>query len=214
MWAILLRCHPTEGLCEISFEKSVFSCYISTISQFFSFLIDMKTLYLVRHAEAAQPAGGTSDKYRALTPQGLMDAARVSRLLASRMGGITCIVCSEAERTQMTAQVFAEQLSLDTSAITQLDELLYEGSPRNYLAAVNAIDPSHQTAMLVGHNPSISYLAEYLCKEEFGQLPTCSVVALQWSNLNWAEISKWSASKLFYESPDSAFEVSGGDFGS
>ena len=160
-----------------------------------------KILYLVRHAEASEPNSGLSDKYRGLTSSGMIDTTRMGRHLTTLIPKIDQIVASDAERTRMTADIFLEQFHLEKKQLI-LDETLYEGSPRHYLGAINGLSEKLGAVMIVGHNPSISYLAEYLCKHEFGNIPTCGVVALQFDDLTWAEISKYSGAFLFYDSPD------------
>lgn len=158
-----------------------------------------KTLYLVRHAEASQSV--SPDLVRPLVPNGMIDAARMGRHLASKMQGIDLIVTSNAERTQMTAQVFCEQLGIDNKVV-RVEPALYESSPKHYLDVVNGLSEEVDSVMIVGHNPSISYFAEYLTHEEIGSMPTCGVVGMTFENLTWAEVSKKTGHMTFYDSPD------------
>lgn len=160
-----------------------------------------KTLYLVRHAEAEQPAGGAYDFQRSLTPQGLIDSARMGRSMAEKNLGIQALISSPSERTRMTAQIFAEQLGFDFEK-TQFVEDLYEGAPRYYLSTINAIPNEVDVAMVVGHNPTITYLSEYLCHEIIGTVPPGSIIAIAFENLNWAEVSNRTGKLLFYDSPE------------
>lgn len=163
-----------------------------------------KTLYLVRHAEASQSV--SPDLVRPLVPNGMIDAARMGKYLSSRMQGIDIILTSHAERTQMTAQVFCEQLGLDNQ-IVKVDSMLYESSPKHYLDAINGLSEDYNDVMIVGHNPSISYFAEYLTHEEIGSMPTCGVVGMTFENLTWAEVSKKTGHMTFYDSPDGIMGV-------
>jgi phosphohistidine phosphatase len=158
-----------------------------------------KTLYLVRHAEASQSV--SPDLVRPLVPNGMIDAARMGKHLSSRMQGIDLILTSHAERTQMTAQVFCEQLGIDNQ-IVKVEPMLYESSPKHYLDAINGLSEDYNDVMIVGHNPSISYFAEYLTHEEIGSMPTCGVVGMTFENLTWAEVSKKTGHMTFYDSPD------------
>ena len=160
-----------------------------------------KTLYLVRHAEAEKPAGGAYDFQRVLTSQGLIDAARMGRLLAGKDVQPAVLISSPAERTTMTAQVLAEQLHIDFHQTVFLEKL-YEGAPRHYLSAINELPETASSAMIVGHNPSITYLAEYLCHEILGNMPTAAVVAIEFANLKWAEVSNRTGKMIFYDSPE------------
>ena len=158
-----------------------------------------KTLYLVRHAQASESV--SPDLYRPLVPNGMIDAARMGKHLASKMQGIDLIITSTAERTQMTAQVFCEQLGIDNKKVIAL-EALYESSPKHYLEAVNGLSENLNSVMIVGHNPSISYFAEFLTHEEIGSMPTCGVIGMTFENLTWAEVGKKSGQMTFYDSPD------------
>ena len=163
-----------------------------------------KTLYLVRHAKASESV--SPDLLRPLIPNGMIDAARMGKHLASKMQGIDLILTSNAERTQMTAQIFCEQLGIDNQKVTVLDSL-YESSPKNYLEAIHELSEDLDSVMIVGHNPSISYFAEYLTHEEIGSMPTCGVIGMTFENLTWAEISKKSGHMIFYDSPDGILGV-------
>jgi phosphohistidine phosphatase len=163
-----------------------------------------KTLFLVRHAQASSSV--SPDIFRPLTPSGMIDAARMSRHLADKLAGIELILTSNSERTRMTTQVFCEQLKLD-EAIIQEEASLYESTPKYYLDAINAIPENITSAMLVGHNPSISYFAEYLTHEDIGSMPTCAVVGMTFENLTWAEVSKRTGDMFIYDSPDSILGI-------
>lgn len=160
-----------------------------------------KYLYLVRHAEAEKPAGGPFDFRRILTAHGMIDSTRMGRFLKNKTQEISLIISSPSERTRMTAYVFAEQIGFDENQIVY-NEYLYEGSPRHYLGAINSIAEAHTHAMLVGHNPSITYLAEYLTHEELGNVPTAGIVAIAFENLSWTQISGRTGKILFYDSPE------------
>ncbi len=160
----------------------------------------MKILYLVRHAEAEKPAGGPRDFQRTLSPQGMIDAARMGKLLAKKGVRPDAVVSSPSERTRVTAEVFAEQTGFDADQIQYVDDL-YEGSPRAYLAALNALPDAVQSVVLVGHNPSVTYFGEYLTHEQLGNMPTSAVVAIEFPG-GWQDISGRTGKLLFYDSPE------------
>jgi phosphohistidine phosphatase len=160
----------------------------------------MHVLYLVRHAEAEKPSGGPHDFKRTLTPHGMIDAARMGKLMARKGAKADAFISSPSERTRVTAEVFAQQMGFDESQI-QYVENLYEGSPRNYLAALCTLPESVGSVVFVGHNPSVTYFAEYLTHEELGNMPTSAVAAIEF-NGTWAELSGRSGKLLFYDSPE------------
>jgi phosphohistidine phosphatase len=163
-----------------------------------------KTLYLVRHAQASNSV--SPDLIRPLVANGMIDAARMGRHLSSKIKGIDLILTSHAERTQMTAQVFCEQLGLDNLLIKP-EAALYESSPKHYLDALSEVSEGLNSVMIVGHNPSISYLAEYLTGEEIGSMPTCAVVGMKIEDLAWAALTKKSGHMILFDSPDGILGV-------
>lgn len=146
------------------------------------------TLYIVRHAKAEERAGFLPDFDRNLTPDGTIAAARMGRYLRGQHVRPDAIISSPAHRTRDTANVLAEQLGFPLDRIL-FDEHLYEGGPKAYLAAVNALPADVQTALIVGHNPDVSYFAEYLTHQPIGTMSKGEVVAVRFENLTWAAVS-------------------------
>lgn len=149
----------------------------------------MKKLFLVRHAKAEEASVGEKDIDRTLHNKGLMDAPRMGRIIAEEAIRPQKLVSSPATRAFQTAYFFAEQLSFETDDIEQ-DEDIYEASARSLLNVVNNLDDSLDCIMLFGHNPSFSYLAEYLTKELIGDLPACGVLLIHFELDTWKAVSE------------------------
>ena len=159
------------------------------------------TLYIVRHAKAEDPATFMTDHDRQLTSEGIMAAARMGRYLHGRAVKPDVIVSSTAPRAADTARVVAEQFGYDPAQI-RLEGKLYDGGPKAYLAAVNALLSEVQSAMIVGHNPDVSYFAEFLTHESIGSMSKGEVVAITFvDNLTWAEVSGRTGTVAFQIAP-------------
>jgi phosphohistidine phosphatase len=74
----------------------------------------------------------------------------------------------------------------------QLNEELYEASVRTFLREITQLEDTLNHVLCVGHNPSISYLAEYLTKAEIGDLPPGGLVIIQFEILLWQKIGEAS----------------------
>ncbi|GAB3988478.1 phosphohistidine phosphatase SixA [Spirosoma daeguense] len=157
-------------------------------------------LYIVRHAKAEDRAIFMADHDRQLTSDGIIAAARMGRYLRSKEVNPDSIVSSTAPRAKDTAKVIAEQLEFDTAEI-QLNASLFDGGPKAYLASINALPDSVKTAMIVGHNPDVSYLAEFLTHKDIGTMSKGAVVAVEFGDLNWAEVSGRTGTLLFQIGP-------------
>jgi phosphohistidine phosphatase len=161
----------------------------------------MKILHLVRHSKAEISANNSKDFYRALATNGMIDAARMARNLAETGAKPSIIIASPAERTTRTAEIFADQLKFDSEKVLY-DEDLYDGRLQEYLAVINNIRTDSEEALLVGHNPNISYIVEYLSGAEIGDIPTSGIVTIRFNDLEWAEITKKSGTLISFVSPN------------
>ncbi len=147
-----------------------------------------KRLYLVRHAKAESGAPMFKDFERELTGEGYIDAARMAAFLNNRGEKVERIVASSAFRTRQTAQVFAEQMEFDWEQVELIDDL-YDCGARAYIAALNSTPAETTGLMMVGHNPDISYFAEYLTRDFYESMGKASVCIIEFEDLEWAEVS-------------------------
>ncbi len=160
-----------------------------------------KTLFLVRHSEAEEPSGQLKDIDRALTPNGRRDATRLGNFLADE--GITpeLIITSNAQRAVSTAEIIAERVEYDLDKI-KANEELYEPSVRILLRIVNEMSTGLDNALLVSHNPAITFLADYLTSEDLGSMSAGTMVTLTFDLSDWSEISQHTGSIKAVRHPD------------
>lgn len=158
------------------------------------------TLYIVRHAKAEDRATFMADHDRRLTSEGVMAAARIGRYLRGKGIKPDAMVSSTAPRAADTARVLAEQLGSDPAQI-RLDGALFDGGPKAYLAVVNALPGEVQSVMIVGHNPDVSYFAEFLTHQSIGSMSKGAVVAVTFENLTWAGVSGRTGRVAFQIAP-------------
>lgn len=161
----------------------------------------VKNLFLVRHAEATQNTAGVKDIERELTAKGYRDAPRIGRYFSENQIFPDMILCSSAVRAQSTAELMAEQLKYETNRIDYSEEL-YNASVRSLLAAINDADDAWNTLIVVGHNPAISYLSEYLSGEAIGSMDTAGYVRIEFEINSWQEVSQDSGTFILYQTPE------------
>ncbi len=147
-----------------------------------------KTLLLLRHATAEDQSQMFKDFDRELTSRGIMDAARMGHYLKQKGTALESIKTSGAARTYQTAKIIAEQMKFEVDDIETVEKL-YSGGPKAYLAAINATPDTVQTLLISGHNPDISYFAEYLTSADIGSMRKCSMAVIAFEDQTWAEIS-------------------------
>lgn len=148
-----------------------------------------RTLYLMRHAEAAAKEARQEDKSRELTQSGVKDALHTGAWLREQNTNWDLIVSSSAIRAEQTALMVAEGMKLDHPRIL-LEDVLFDASVRQLLDYVNNIEDAYQSVLIVGHNPSISYLAEYLTKADIGDMAPGAVVIIRFELSSWKLVSE------------------------
>ena len=157
-------------------------------------------LYLLRHAQSADKQQGQSDIERELTPRGIQEAAIIGSFLKKDGYQPEIIVSSTANRAKSSSSIIADALQIDHDQILHEGEL-YEASPRTILSIINNFDDDHKSILIVGHNPSISYLAEYLTKAEIGDMQTGGIAILEFNLTTWSQVEEGKGDLLHYTFP-------------
>lgn len=157
----------------------------------------MKTLVLIRHAEAEKYSGQTSDFNRPLTITGRKDAVKMAVLLKKLEIATPVFISSPALRALTTANIF---ISTYNTEVPRTDERIYEAEVETLLAVINSISNQHQTAALIAHNPGISNLLYYLTGK-ITTMPTCAFAVVELEADNWNEVSAETEKLLQYTYP-------------
>lgn len=163
--------------------------------------MSIRHLYLLRHARTQEFQDSQSDFDRELTGIGLQNSTRMGIYLNSKKTEFQIIICSPALRAKTTAELIAEQLKRDPETIYFNDEI-YEASVRTLLDVINKFKNEWNSVLLVGHNPSITYLAEYLTGEAIGNITPCGLVELKFEGLDWQMIGENTGVFVEYTYPE------------
>ncbi|NDB86020.1 MAG: hypothetical protein EB127_25465 [Alphaproteobacteria bacterium] len=126
----------------------------------------MRTIILMRHADARNfgPNGEIlNDFERKLTSKGESDAEQSALALKAQFQ-IDLIVSSNAARACGTAKFLLDQFP---NSFFRQEELLYEGSKELIKRFIWSIEDEFNTICIVGHNPTISTVAQDLSNGDF-----------------------------------------------
>jgi phosphohistidine phosphatase len=159
----------------------------------------VRELFLVRHAEAETANYGMKDVERSLTPDGEVMASKMGKFLAKVITSTDHILSSISMRTRQTTALLAEQLQYNPVQV-EFTEELYEASTRILLRVINGLSDEYKKVVIVGHNPSITYLAEYVTGNEIGNVTPAGIVHLKLKG-SWAEVSEKNMDLLQYYDP-------------
>ncbi|MCU7826661.1 SixA phosphatase family protein [Kitasatospora sp. DSM 101779] len=127
---------------------------------------ESRTLVVLRHAKSAWPEG-VPDARRPLGPRGLRDAPEAGRWLVDRGWVPQTVVCSPALRTRQTLELAAA--AWDEAPPVVFDERVYAADGGDLVEVVRGLDPAVSTALLVGHQPGVQDLVEFLAVDSGGE---------------------------------------------
>ena len=158
-------------------------------------------LYLLRHARTLEKEVSQTDQERELATVGLQNSTRMGIYMAQNKFLFNYIVSSPAVRAVQTAHLVAEQIKYDTEKIF-LNEEIYEASVRTLLNVINNFKDEWKSVLLVGHNPSVTYLAEYITGAEIGHVTTCGLLHMVIRGNKWSAVGEKSSELKSYIYPD------------
>jgi phosphohistidine phosphatase len=158
----------------------------------------MKNLFLVRHAQAVENTGRATDLYRNLTPLGFRNATKIGRKIFEMDIQPDMIFSSHSERTRSTAELIAEQIKFDAQKI-EFTEELYEASARTLFAFIKNFNDEWNHVLIIGHNPSITYFAEYITHQSIGVVSPAGLVYIQFEVDQWNLIDEGNGKFIKYE---------------
>lgn len=123
-----------------------------------------RTIMLMRHGHAVDDAPSLGDDGRWLTEKGRERTRDVARRLAGWKVKPEVIFTSPLVRAVQTAEIVAAVLE-HRGAISALAELVVNGRPRTVAQMIHGYEGPEKTMLLVGHEPSLSVLANLLLGE-------------------------------------------------
>ncbi len=158
-----------------------------------------KTLYLVRHAKSSWKDASLTDQQRPLNKRGRKNAPEMANRLKDNNVTVDLIISSPAKRARLTASYMAKGIDYDPDRIQQNDRLYFEGICA-MLDIINQTDPHIQSLMLVGHNPDMSSLFNYLCGKQIWSMPTCAIATINFTN-DWSDVCQEKGTVIDYDFP-------------
>ncbi len=151
-----------------------------------------RRLLVMRHAKSDWDTGVGGDFDRPLAKRGRRDAPRMGRWLLEQRLVPDWIISSPALRARETTLAVCEALGLDDESISW-DRAVYAAEVPALLAVLARCPAERNLVLLVGHNPGLEELVEYLARgsgtlpRSPKLLPTAAVACLElpadWSRL-------------------------------
>lgn len=166
-----------------------------------------KRLILLRHAKSAWDDQETADFDRPLSSRGRKAAPAIGAYLA-RAGYLPDLVlCSSARRAVETLD--QAMAGWEIKPTVRKQKSLYLAMPREMLKRLQSVDKEQRCVMLVGHNPGIADLANWLCHEGDAtsraamsrKFPTGAVAVIDFDVQDWREVDAETGRLVAFTTP-------------
>ncbi len=154
----------------------------------------MRRLLLLRHAKAA-PHDPARDHARGLIDRGRANAKRMGEIIAGEKWPVDAVVHSGARRAKETALI--AHAELPKGVPVAVDPRLYEATAAGFIAALRDLPESAQTAVVVGHNPSLAEAAARLAGDGDpaaldhmrSKFPTAGLAVIEFDLDHWSGLA-------------------------
>lgn len=158
----------------------------------------MKRLMILRHAKSDWNAGASSDHARPLNRRGTAAAMTMGKVLAKMQQTPDLIYSSSAQRAKETAMLAKDAGGWDCE-IVEVDDL-YGTSASGALSVASSAGDDIENLMLVGHEPTWSYLVHSLTGADVA-IKTATVAVVDLSIARWADAPQSSGTLAFLLQP-------------
>ncbi len=160
----------------------------------------MKELYLMRHAKSSWKDDTLKDFDRPLNKRGLQDAPFMSKVLQAMHLKPDAILSSSSLRTTTTAIEVSKHLDFPEKNII-FDKRIYEAGEKSLLKIIKEVPTHINSLLLIGHNPSLTELANLLADSYVYNIPTSGVYAIKFPFYSWEYIGDLKGDFYFFEYP-------------
>lgn len=166
-----------------------------------------KRLILLRHAKSAWDNQDIADFDRPLAPRGRKAAPVVGAYLARKNYVPDLVLCSSAKRASETLDLTIAGWPKQPT-VRRLKSL-YLAMPREMLKRLQTAGSEFAAVMLVGHNPGIADLANWLCHDGdpaargalARKFPTGAVAVIDFDVEDWKDVDAETGKLIDFATP-------------
>tara|TARA_Y100000768_G_C23899763_1_gene644448 strand:+ start:582 stop:1064 length:483 start_codon:yes stop_codon:yes gene_type:complete len=156
----------------------------------------MKSLYFLRHAKSSWDNFELKDFDRPLSTRGIQDADLMGNFFRSKKIKLDLIISSPSRRTRETIEHFFSKNSPEIDYCNSI----YHASMEQILQRLYEIPEEINNVMVVGHNPSMHDITEYLTQKFLNKYPTCALSEVL-TEASWVDLVRGCGSLEAFKKP-------------
>ena len=164
----------------------------------------MRTLYLLRHAKSSWKDQSLGDFDRALKKRGRKAAEAIGRFIRSENLSLPLVISSPALRARETTEIVLSSAGLKPEV--HYDERIYEADLRRLLRVIAEIEDEKDAALLVGHNPGLEELLQFLTGQS-RRMATAALAKITMERHKWSRVGEGKASLDWLVTPKDLSET-------
>ncbi len=147
----------------------------------------MKILWLLRHAKSSWRNKILDDFHRPLSKRGIDDSPFMAKHLLELDFSVDTIVSSPSLRTQETLRLMAPSFGLRFEDLV-FNEKIYEAPLPQLLSVIRGFKENWNKVAIMGHNPGLTLLSNYLVEAIVESIPTAGGVCIHLDIPTWKKI--------------------------
>ncbi len=167
----------------------------------------MRHLTLIRHAKSSWKTPGVADYDRPLNKRGLKNAPLMGSRLKERSITFDAIFSSGAKRALETTRLISKEIGFPFRKVVRSDRI-YETDCSSLFHFASRIDDRYLDVAIVGHNPTLWELINFLSQEKIPRLPTCGTGRIRMKVEHWSHIGEEIGEIEFFDYPKNSSSVS------
>jgi len=160
----------------------------------------LKQLVLIRHAKSSWKDPALSDLMRPLKKRGERDARDMAKRFNALGLNVEKVLMSPALRVVQTLDMMTEETGFGRD-INEITPELYTFSYEAIMLCLKALDDHWHSIAVIGHNPAVTDLVNFLALEEIANIPTCGMVVLSLNIEKWSKVRAGCATMKYYDYP-------------
>ncbi len=160
----------------------------------------VKTLLLIRHAKSSWKDPTLTDLQRPLKKRGIRNAAEMAARIARLDHRVERIFTSPARRAIQTLEQMAEATGFGAGELEVMPDL-YSFDYDDVMLTLRKLDERWQAVAVVGHNPAITDLVNFLALEHLANIPTCGIALLRLDIRRWEALGAGTGTLEHYDFP-------------
>ncbi len=159
----------------------------------------MKQLVLIRHAKSSWKDPALTDLKRPLKKRGEQDAPAMAVRLAALNLPVEKVFLSPARRVMQTVELMTGETGF-ARGLTEVCPELYTFSYEDIMLFLRE-QREWDCVGVVGHNPAITDLVNFLTLEELNNVPTCGIAVIDLDISGWDRLGAGNGQLRYYDFP-------------